>query len=264
MMEISRLAKLDIKDAYRIVPVHPADRHLLGIQWQGATYIDGALPFGLRSAPKSFNALADLLQWIIIDQCHTFVIHYLDDFLLVGPPGSGQCANALERSLVICSRLGIPIAPEKVEGPSTTLTFLGIELDSLSWEARLPKEKLFRIHSMVQEWSGRKSCKRKELESLLGYLQDAARVVHAGKTFTRRIIDLLHLPSMAFPHGLNCGFRSDIEWWCQFLPSWNGSPFFPPQDLPHILFSPRMPPATGAVGLTLHLTGFNSIGQSTG
>ena len=137
---------------------------------------------------------------------------------LVGPPGSGQCANALERSLAICSWLGIPIALENVEGPSTTLTFLGIELDSLSWEAQLTKEKLFRIHSMVQEWSGRKSCKHKELESLLGYLQDAARVVHAGKTFTRRIIGLLHLPSMAFLHVcLNCGFCSDIEWWCQFL-----------------------------------------------
>ena len=94
---------------------------------------------------------------------------------------------------------------------------------------------------MVQEWSGRKSCKRKELESLLGYLQDAARVVHAGKTFTRRIIDLLHLPSMAFPHGhvrLNCGFRSDIEWWCQFLPSWNGVTFLPPtRSSPHIILT---------------------------
>ena len=32
-------------------------------------------------------------------------------------------------------RIGVPIAPEKVEGPSTRLTFLGIELDTLSWEA---------------------------------------------------------------------------------------------------------------------------------
>ena len=42
------------------------------------------------------------------------------------------------------------------------------------------------------------------------------------------------------------------------------SPLFLSQDLPHILFSPQMPPAMGAVGLTLHLTGFNSSGQSTG
>ena len=108
--------------------------------------------WGPPSAPKIFNAIADLLQWIIIDQCHTFVIHYLDNFLLVGPPDTSQCANALERSLAICSWLGIPIAQENVEGPSTTLIFLRIELDSLSWEALFRKEKLSRIHSIVQEW----------------------------------------------------------------------------------------------------------------
>ena len=34
------LAKLDIQSAYRIVPVHPADRWLLGMSWNGQTYID--------------------------------------------------------------------------------------------------------------------------------------------------------------------------------------------------------------------------------
>ena len=225
------LAKLDIKDAYRMVPVHPTDRHLLGIQWQGATYIDGVLPFGLRSAPKIFNSIADLLQWIIIDHCHIFVIHYLDDFLLIGPPRSSHCMKALDKTLAICQRLGIPIAPEKVEGPSTQLTFLGVQLDTMSWEARLPHDKLVRIHSMVKQWKGRSSGKAKELESLLGYLQDAARVVTSGKTFTRRIIDLLRLPSASAPSGhirLNRGFRSDIEWRCRFLPSWNGVSLLPP------------------------------------
>ncbi len=38
--------------AFRIVPVHPDDRHLLGMQWRGRTYVDKVLPFGLRSALK--------------------------------------------------------------------------------------------------------------------------------------------------------------------------------------------------------------------
>ena len=46
------LAKLDIKSAYRNIPVHPGDYHLLGIQWRDQTYVDSCLPFGLRSAPK--------------------------------------------------------------------------------------------------------------------------------------------------------------------------------------------------------------------
>lgn len=53
------LAKLDIASAYRSVPVHPVDRLLLGMRWRGVTMIYGALPFGLRSAPKLFTAVAD-------------------------------------------------------------------------------------------------------------------------------------------------------------------------------------------------------------
>lgn len=42
----TQLLKLNIKDAYRIIPIHPADYHLLGISWKGKTYVDRALPFG--------------------------------------------------------------------------------------------------------------------------------------------------------------------------------------------------------------------------
>ena len=48
------LAKVDIQSAYRMVPVHPDDRWLLGTIWENALYIDTALPFGLRSAPQIF------------------------------------------------------------------------------------------------------------------------------------------------------------------------------------------------------------------
>ncbi len=46
------LAKFDFSGSFRTVPVHPDDRHLLGMQWWGHTYVDKVLPFGLRSAPK--------------------------------------------------------------------------------------------------------------------------------------------------------------------------------------------------------------------
>ena len=45
------LAKLDIKSAYRNIPVHPGDRHLLGMRWRDRVFMDTCLPFGLRSAP---------------------------------------------------------------------------------------------------------------------------------------------------------------------------------------------------------------------
>ena len=56
----TELMKLDLKDAYRIITIHPQDKHL-AITWQGATYIDRTLLFGLRSLPKIFTAVADMM-----------------------------------------------------------------------------------------------------------------------------------------------------------------------------------------------------------
>ena len=36
----TNLGKVDIKSVYRVVPVNPEDRMLLGMQWQGKTFID--------------------------------------------------------------------------------------------------------------------------------------------------------------------------------------------------------------------------------
>ena len=58
----TQLVKMDIKQAYWLVPVHPDDERLLGIQWQEIVYMDKCLPFGLRSAPMLFSAAADVLQ----------------------------------------------------------------------------------------------------------------------------------------------------------------------------------------------------------
>ena len=53
------LAKLDVCSAYCLIPVHPDDCPSIGFQWQGVQYVDGMLPFGLRSALMIFTAVAD-------------------------------------------------------------------------------------------------------------------------------------------------------------------------------------------------------------
>ena len=55
------LATIDIQSAFYLLPLHPEDRHLQTISWKGEVYIDHCIPFGLRSAPKLINTLADLL-----------------------------------------------------------------------------------------------------------------------------------------------------------------------------------------------------------
>ena len=77
------LVKADIKEAYRMLSIHPEDQALLGVCWEGNIYTDRALPFGLRSAPKIFSAVADALQWIVVKKGVRNLLYYLDDFIFV-------------------------------------------------------------------------------------------------------------------------------------------------------------------------------------
>ena len=218
----AQLAKLDIAHAYRNVPIHPQDRPLLGMEWEGKLYIDTVLPFGLRSAPKVFSALADSLEWILIHQGITHCIHYLDDFLTVTQDVT-QCHTNLHTMLQVCTELGFPIKQEKVEGPSSTLTFLGIELDSVEMQMRLPPVKLDRLKTTVAEWTRKRAARKREILSLIGQLAHACKVVAPGRTFLRRLIDLSCKPKL-LDHWvrLNEDARSDIRWWDCFLDTWNG------------------------------------------
>ena len=220
------LAKIDISNAYRNIPVHPDDRGFLGMRWGDQAYIDNQLPFGLRSAPILFNAYADALEWILRDQGVSKILHYLDDFLVIGAPDSGECQEYLDKMLAVCAALGVPLATEKVEGPSSSLSFLGIHLDTVALEASLPLEKMVRLREELDEWHLKKSCTRKELEHLIGVLQFACKVVAHGRPFVRRMINLLSVTSVAFHHiRLNREFRSDLAWWKTYVEKWNGVSF---------------------------------------
>ena len=104
----AQLAKIDIRDAYRIIPVHPEDRPFLALSWQDRVYIDCQLPFGLASAPAIFSAVAEALEWILRRRGVRGVLHYLDDFLLMGAPGSHECSHVLATTFSTCEELGVP------------------------------------------------------------------------------------------------------------------------------------------------------------
>ena len=232
----SLLAKLDLKEAYRAVPVHPSDQRLLAVSWRGSTYIDKALPFGLRSAPKLFTALTDAMMWVLHQRGVVTALHYLDDFLLLGPPGQPSCADSLAHTLALCNELGFPVAPEKTEGPTTVLTFLGIEVDTVQGQVRLPQDKLCRLKDTISQWmrhadypTPRGSAKKRDLLSLLGLLTHAASVVKPGRAFIRSLIDAA-ATARDLDHWihLNRGARADLAWWHTFIGVWNGIGIMPP------------------------------------
>ena len=131
------------------------------------------------------------------------------------------------------------LVAHKREGPTTCITFLGILIDMVAGQLRLPPEKLSRLCGLLQEWGDRKSSTRKELESLVGHLNHACKVVRSGRSFLRCMFDLLHavkLPSHSSARmRLSRGFCSDLAWWQEFVLQWNGVSFLlPPSHLPQL------------------------------
>ncbi len=188
-----------------------------------------ALPFGLRSAPKIFTAVADALAWAMMVNGATGFLHYLDDFLFVGPRGSHITNTSLEVALSTCATISFPVSHQKTVYPSTTLTFLGIEINTDAGTLSLPREKLIKLKAMLSLWHSRKAAPKRDLLSLLGHLAHASTVIHPGRTFVRHLIEASTLATA--PHHyirLNRQCRADLLWWLDFGLSWNGTSLWPP------------------------------------
>ena len=143
------MAKLDIKHAFRLCPVSPVDWHVLGTHWEGFYFIELRLPFGLCSSVFIFNYFADVLEWILRNKYYLKVpSHYLD-FFTAGPADSPQCQSNLTIIQQVFDKVGVPLAPDKLEGPTTVLTYLGMEIDSDNQVIRLPDDKYSDLHSQL-------------------------------------------------------------------------------------------------------------------
>ncbi|XP_077338353.1 uncharacterized protein LOC143983017 [Lithobates pipiens] len=218
------MAKADVESAFRLLPVHPDSFRLLGCHWRGKFYVDLCLPMGCSISCAYFEAFSSFLEWVVRDVSGLeSVIHYLDDFLCVGPPASNVCAILLSTLQHIAGRFGVPLAGDKTEGPVTELNFLGIVIDSMAMECRLPENKLRDLQAELAGMQGRPKVQLRALQSLLGKLNFACRIIPMGRVFCRRLSGATagvtaptHFVRLRREH------REDLRAWHEFLESYNG------------------------------------------
>ena len=172
-------------------PGTPQERPFLAVLWEGGVYIDCQLLFGLASPPSIISAVAEALEWIFCQRGVQGVLHYLDNFLL-GAPDSPECTYALATTIATCEELGVPLSKKQIEGPVTSLTFLGIRLYSDPLQVSLPQEKHSALQSMLQQIIGaRYVWKGAALESLVGHLIHATKVWPLEKTYVSGLFQVL-------------------------------------------------------------------------
>ena len=213
------LVKRDLKDAFRHVPVATSDQWLLGFECDGSYWKERYLPFGLRTSPFLFDLFARALNWIMIAVLFwSWVLHYLDDFFAILPPQANAEAYCHDFD-TICSQLGLQVNHSK-DAMGTTADFLGIELDSMLMQARLPPDKLARARSTVDDLLSKRVISRHGLEAAVGFLSFAAKVVVPGRAFLRRLFDAIRRPVAVIR--ITKRMKADLLWWKAFLKDWNG------------------------------------------
>lgn len=86
--------------------------------------------------------------------------------------------------------------------------------DSVNMTMSLQDRKLERLSQEIEFFKGRSRATIRQLRRLCGIMSYASRVVRGGRTFSRRVIDLLkNLPVGATRIRLSAQFRADLEWW---------------------------------------------------
>lgn len=220
----SLMAKTDIDSAFRIIPVHPDDHELLGFKWRGKFFYDTCLTMGCTSSCAIFDRFSSGLKWIAQNKLGiSFILHILDDFLILGPANSEACLTNLNKFLSLCDTVGVPIKSEKTELPSTIMTFMGLELDSSTMEARLPYDKLVKVRELLERYKRCRKVELRDLQSLIGLLNFCCQVVRPGRSFLRRLIDLTK--NVSYPKHkitLNKEGRRDLQAWSLFVEHFNG------------------------------------------
>ena len=219
------LGKMDVKSAFRLLPIHPADFCLLGFSHTNKFYIDKCLPMGCSISCNLFEKLSTFIHWATENHAALSTMdHYLDDFIFIGLENTLQCATLMSAFENVCSSLGVPIAPEKTEGPVTCLTYLGLVINTNSMTISIPEAKLLQLKLQLQDLVSRKKVTLRQLQSLVGSLAFCCRALPAGRAFNRRFYSAMAGASKPFHFiRVSSGLKEDANVWLKFLNEFNGS-----------------------------------------
>ena len=202
------IAALDLKSAWRQFPIDLNAQRLMGSCWEGLTLTDTALPFGWCESVRIFTEIDAVIAFVLdcrlpmdlrVQISRWWLIAYIDDFSF-GAPSSVLCARLLQFVIQTFDFLGLVIKWEKLQAPSQSVKILGYLYDSRDLTVALPAEKVSEYSKFIAWILKRRSVKRVIFESLLGKLNDAAKIVWPGRALLKFAYTLLPPIRIAYHH----------------------------------------------------------------
>ena len=222
------MTKVDLKDAYFMIPIHTSHRRLLRLCVRDRHYQFTCLPFGLSCAPWVFTKTLKPVTTMLRELGVRLVI-YIDDILIMAETRE-QARDHTLGLIYLLENLGFIIHPVKsLTNPTQEIEFLGMQVDSRSMELRVPGQKLKQIRLEAAKMAERLAPPTaRELSRLLGKLNSLTQAIPPGPLFCRMLQrDLaaaLEESDQVYevPCPLSEAAREELTWWKEQLTRWNG------------------------------------------
>lgn len=85
----------------------------------------------------------------------------------------------------VCTKLNIPVADEKIEGPSTIIEYLGLTTDTERMIVRFPDDKILDLRNKIEYIISSKKVILRNLQSIAGSLRYCQRDQHFPGVYMR-------------------------------------------------------------------------------
>ncbi len=195
-------AAIDLKDAYFHVSILPRHRPFLRFAFEGRAWQYRVLPFGLSLSPRVFTKVVEGAL-TPLREVGVRILNYLDDWLILAQSRE-QLGDHRDLVLRHLSQLGLRVNWEKSKlSPVQRISFLGVELDSVSMTARLTEERAQAVLNCLSSFRGRNVVPLKQFQRLLGHMASGAAVTSLGLLHMRPLQHWLHsrVPRWAWRRG---------------------------------------------------------------
>ena len=222
------MAKVDLKDAYFMIPIHTTQRKYLRFVVVGSIYEFNCLPFGPSSAPWVFtNTLKPVAA--LLREMGVRLVVYIDDILILAE--SRQRVHEQAQALVyLLECLGFIINSKKsVLTLAQIIDFLGVTVDTVLMQLKLPGEKIKNICAEAWNLQREAVVSARALSRLIGKMNATSQVIPPAPLFYRHHLQMILTQALeqsfqnydtCIPLSKRC--KEELKWWDDHMCKWNG------------------------------------------
>ena len=213
------MVKIDLKDAYFTLPLHPDSQRYVRFKWKNLIYQFICLCFGLGPAPRLFTKLMKV-PMSILRKLGIRLIIYLDDILIFGS-SQEEIEMARDTTLYLLENLGFVINQAKsVLSPSTVMEFLGVVINSVTLTMSLTEKKITSLTKLCTQALQKQIMSLRDLSRLVG------KLISTSAAITPCMLQVRHLQQLQISYQKQRGCYEtqvtldekttlELTWWVQ-------------------------------------------------